>query len=128
MTDDEFLEAFALGRLARWEWTHEAHVRMAYLLFARFGAEEAPEKIKAGIQNYNALRGNPMGYHETTTVAFCKLVASRLPCADWPTFREANRDLLARDVLEKHYSSDLLFSPKAKAEFVAPDREPLPTA
>ena len=126
MTDDEFLEAFACGRLARWEWTHEAHVRMAFLYFTRFGAEEAPARVAAGIQRYNNLRGNPHGYHETITVAFCGLVASRLPGSDWPTFRAENPDLLARDVLEKHYSRDLLFSPEAKAAFVAPDREALP--
>ena len=127
MTDEEFLEAFARGRLARWEWTHEAHVRMAFLYFTRFGQHEALAKISAGIQHYNNLRGNPTGYHETITVAFCRLVASRLPgSGDWQAFRLENPDLLARDVLERHYSRDLLFSSKAKAEFVAPDRDLLP--
>ncbi len=124
MTDDEFLEAFAAGGL-RGQWTHEAHIRMAYLFFVRFGTEEAPAKISKGIQDFNGLRGFPEGYHETITVAFCRLVASRLPSPDWPTFRLENPDLLASDVMEKYYSRDLLFSSRAKTEFVAPDRKPL---
>ena len=32
MTDDEFLVAFEAAAIARKDWTHEAHVRMAWLL------------------------------------------------------------------------------------------------
>ena len=42
------------------------------------------------------------------------------------TERGNDIDLLARDVLEKHYSRELLFSSEARIGLVTPDRDPLP--
>jgi hypothetical protein len=125
VTDTEFLEAFHSGGL-HGQWNHEAHVRMAYLYFVAFGPQEAPVKIAAGIQRFNQLRGFPRGYHETITVTFCRLVASRFGAeADWETFRDAHPELLTMAILEEFYSRERLFSPEAETTFVAPDRKPL---
>jgi hypothetical protein len=141
MTDDEFLTAFETVSLPRKKWTHEAHVRMAWLYLSRHPFPTAVERARLGIQKLNEefkrkarLRCLPSrkttGYHETITVAFVTLIASRLqPNEDFPTFRDRNHDLMDRTLsaLHHHYSPERLSSADARAAFVEPDRQPLPS-
>ncbi|MGC4042485.1 MAG: hypothetical protein QM758_01630 [Armatimonas sp.] len=127
MTDNEFLEAFEATTLPRQLWTHAAHVRMGYLMFQKYGSTEAPTHISTGIRRYNEAKGNPTGYHETITAAFCRLIASRFDSAStWDLFQATHPDLLQPGVLERYYTRELLFSPEARAGFVDPNVEPLP--
>src|SRR5262249_15523329 len=131
MTDDEFLAAFERCTLPRAEWTHAAHVRMAWLYLGRLPFEQALTQIRDGIRRYNATHGSD-GYHETITVAFVVLIRSRMVDAkageDFDGFRVRNPDLLDRrlPVLARHYDSATLSSAAARERFVAPDHEPLP--
>lgn len=150
MTDDEFLCAFERCTISRMGWTHEAHVRMAWLYLTRVPSDgEVFECVRSGIKNLNAafvrqqvarcIRGpikpkekDPRGldgYHETITVAFVTVIASRVvPGEDFAAFRARNPDLFDSKLsaLLKHYSPERLFSSPAKAEFIEPDLEPLP--
>ncbi|HVK06020.1 MAG TPA: hypothetical protein VM490_21300 [Armatimonadaceae bacterium] len=129
-SDADFLAAFEEGTLPRPEWTHAAHLRMAYLYLNGLpNAEMWLPVIRRRIQFYNAAHGNPGGYHETITAAFTRLVADRLrraPCACFADFRNANPDLFeGTTVLMRHYRRETLYSPEARAEFVPPDLEAL---
>jgi len=145
MTDDEFLRAFEECSLTRKEWTHEAHVRMAWLYLTRMDSEkEVFERVRTGIQKLNAAfvtrallscmrqapkNPNLSGYHETITVAFVTVIASRIKSGeDFAAFRERNPDLFDRafPALLKHYSPDRLHSAAARLEFIEPDLDPLP--
>lgn len=129
MTDDEFLAAFEATTLPRPEWTHQAHVRMAWLYLTRLPFAEAVQKARAGIRGYNAAQGNHIGYHDTVTVAFVRLIASRLAAGEgFVAFLERNADLLDRQCppLLRHYSRAKLESAEARAGFVEPDLLPLP--
>ena len=64
MSDAESLSAFEAAAIPRPEWTHEAHVRMAWLYLVRHPQEEALEKVRGGIQRLNAVIGSP----DTTTL------------------------------------------------------------
>jgi len=147
MTDDKFLSAFESCRLARKDWTHEAHVRMAWLYLTRAAGDGAVfARVRSGIQRLNAaftrrqqilcraLPAKPKemptatGYHETITAAFVLLIASRVrPDEDFAGFRDRNPDLFDNTLsaLLKHYSREVLFSAPAKAEFIEPDLAPL---
>lgn len=127
MTDGEFLAAFEACTLPRPAWTHEAHVRMAWLYLARLPAAEAEQRARAGIRRYNASVGSD-GYHETITVAFVRVIAGRVRDGEsFAAFRDREPDLFDRKLtaLHRHYSPDRLKSPEARERFVAPDREPL---
>ena len=148
MTDDEFLRAFEGCTLDRKEWTHEAHVRMAWLCLTRVESDEDVfERVRSGIKKLNAefvyrqqiscarapeKAPDPRGldgYHETVTVAFVTVIASRIrPGEGFTAFRDRNPDLFDRSfpALLRHYSPGRLFSSPAKAEFIEPDLEPLP--
>ena len=147
MSDDDFLTAFEECTLARADWTHEAHVRMAWLYLTRSSSYRAArDKVRDGIKKLNdtfaarviltCMRRKPdgpkprsTGYHDTITMVFVRLVAVRLqPGDDFPAFRERNPDLFDRTfpALLKHYSPGRLYSEEAKAAFIEPDLEPLP--
>ena len=125
MTDEAFLAAFQDTSLPRAQWTHEAHVRMAFLMLSR---GEGLDEIREGIRRYNAAQRSS-GYHETITIAFVRLVQAALvqtPGIDWFAFAQAYPALFPPQVLERHYAPETLRSPEARATFVAPDRQPLP--
>lgn len=153
MTDDVFLTQFENRQIERKDWTHEAHVRMAWLYVARSETYRgARSKVRSGIKQLNAAfiaqqnrpcgatpppepvaepatESKPIGFHETMTTAFVRLVAARSkPGEKFAAFRKRNPDLFDRNLsaLLAHYSPALLFSDAAKSAFVQPDREPLP--
>jgi hypothetical protein len=131
MTDDEFLAAFERCTVPRAEWTHAAHVRMAWLYLGRLPFAQALVQVRNGIHRYNAAHGSD-GYHETITVACVVLIHSRMVDAkageDFDGFRARNPDLLDRrlPILARHYDPATLSSAAARERFVAPDLEPLP--
>ena len=125
-TDDDFLKAFRRNELPPSEWTHEAHVRMAWLYLNRFSFNRALRKIRYGISSYNAAQKKD-GYHETITTAFAHLIQTRLRSRvkeSFAEFRKRNPDLFDRSLspLLRHYSKETLFSAAAKHNFVEPDR------
>jgi hypothetical protein len=148
MSDDEFLRAFEECTLDRTDWTHAAYVRMAWLYLTRIESDaEVFDRVRNGIKKLNAkfvyrqqitcmrrLAKEPDprgldGYHETITVAFVTVIASRIrPDEDFAAFQERNADLFDRKfpALLKHYSPERLYSSAAKMEFIEPDLEPLP--
>jgi hypothetical protein len=151
MTDDEFLLAFEACTITRPEWTHEAHVRMAWLYLSRQPFTEALDRIRRGIRRLNAKigqppithrarswrkrvgrtheNGDPNGYHETITVALTRIIAGRIrPRENYPGFRDHNLDLFDRKLpaLFRYYSVALLWSPEARSRFEEPDLAELP--
>lgn len=147
MTDDEFLAAFEDCTLARKDWTHAAHVRIAWLYLTRTdSAAEVLDLIRSGIQKLNAsfiarLQASGVlpeksldprgldGYHETITVAFVAVIAVRIvPGEDFAAFRDRNPDLFDRSfpALLTHYSPERLYSAAAREAFLPPDLAPLP--
>ncbi|MFM8271583.1 MAG: hypothetical protein ACKODX_04530, partial [Gemmata sp.] len=102
MSDNTFLAKFEDRTLTREEWTHEAHVRMAWLYVTRSGSyRDARSRVRGGIKKLNAAllaRRNapcgatrpaevdanadpaaeprPVGFHETITTGFLRLIAA----------------------------------------------------
>lgn len=133
MTDASFVSAFESCTLPAEEWTHEAHIRLAWLKLDRLPYLAALDHIRRGIRCYNdAVLKKALAYHETITVAYTRLIAderSRLKSGHtFDDFKKANPLLLDRKLgaLLRHYRNETLFSSVARAEFVLPDICPLP--
>ncbi len=136
MNDAELQRRFEDGSLPFAEWTHRAHVRIAYCYLSQHPYPVALERIRAAIQAYNAVHQVPdtpnRGYSETITVAFLRLVAAamrtngELTPATSEAFCDAHPQLLIKGVLQRFYSPEQLMHPRAKAEFIEPDLEQLP--
>jgi hypothetical protein len=133
--DDQLLLQFEQGTLPKDQWTHTAHVRVAYSYVQRYGTAHAMERMRSGIRALNSVHGTKdtptSGYHETITQAWIRVLG-----ALWDGCEE--RDSASRNLFQKHpelaqsnllsryYSRELLMSSVARVQFVAPDRAPLP--
>jgi len=125
--DDNFLQSFEECSLGAKCWNHTAHLRMGWLVLEKSTSfEEALERIRNGIMRFNSSK-NSIGYHETITVAFARLIDSRRKVNDdWTIFADRNSDLFEKNCLEKFYSPEVLSSEKARKIFIEPDRCALP--
>jgi len=118
------------------EWTHETHLVVGTWHVARLGPDAALARLRAGIRALNAAHGtensDTRGYHETITRVYVRLIDAFLrarapnePLDDSVAALLAG-PLAAREVVLRHYSRPLLFSPAARRGWVEPDLEPLP--
>lgn len=108
-------------------------MKVGYLYVRAGSLDEAIDRMRSGIQSYNAAHADRVrtGYHETLTVAFLHLITdafartpSEVQSAD--QFCDANPELLDRDILDRFYSREVLFGDAARRSFVPPDRKSLP--
>lgn len=131
--DAELWRAFTSSTLAASAWTHEAHIRTAYLFLQRFPFDEAHLRLRAGIIRLNERHGliesGTRGYFETLTRAWLVLVAQaqrRSLSATSHALLERHPELLDRNLPLRHYSKELLATVRARSIFVAADLTPLP--
>jgi hypothetical protein len=120
--------------LPRPEWTHHAHLTVAFWYLSRTPEAEALGLIRDGIQAYNAAVGVPTtptgGYHETITRFYVWLVHDYLERAG-----NAEAPLVLLNALLatrgdkslplRYYSRERLMSPEARYGWLEPDLEPL---
>ena len=134
MDDAELLERFERCTLTPAEWTHRAHLKVAYLHLRQYGPEDALERMRAGIQRLNATHQVPeaidRGYHETVTRAWLQLIWVTLceygPGETADAFFDEQPQLYTKRVLRFFYSRDRIMSPEAKYGWVEPDLTSLP--
>jgi hypothetical protein len=128
--DRDFLARFEDCSLPESEWTHLAHIRVAWLCIALSTAGEALDRVRRGILAYNTrVLGRPEMYHETVTIAFATLVGNRMRRGEsWDGFSRRIDDLLDKNspILLRYYSKSRLFSTEARSRFLDPDLEALP--
>lgn len=134
MTDAEHLRRFEDHSLPHEQWTHRAHLKVAYLYLQQFSFAETLERLRIGIKAYNAAHGiqdTPTGgYHETLTQVWLQLVHATLrqfgPAETADAFFDAQTQLSSKRTPLLFYSRDLVMSAEAKQAFVVPDLAPLP--
>jgi hypothetical protein len=131
MDDREFQAAFSAGAYAPADFSHRAHVRLAYVYLAGSDPERALPAMRAALVNYLAHQGIPASkYHETLTRAWILAVHHFMhrtePCASADEFIDRNPVLLDSRIMLTHYSAGLLFSEAARGRFLEPDLDPIP--
>jgi hypothetical protein len=137
MTDAELLNQFESLTLPFDQWTHRAHVKVAYMYLLKHPFPEALIKLRTGIKAYNAANNRPdgpnTGYNETTTHALAHLICAVMraygktfPVNSADEFCDKHPQLMTHYVLRFFYSPAQRMHPLAKAQFVEPDLAPLP--
>ena len=124
MTDEEFLCAVEMCELPPVDFSHEAHVRVAYLCLRDADFADALARIRRLLRAYVAHLGKADRYHETITVA-CAALIQQAMCergdgGAWPAFARENSELLRSDLLSRFYAQAQLNSPIARRIFVLP--------
>lgn len=131
--DLDFLRDFEACRVSPKDFDHAAHVRLAYIYLCEHSVEAATERMKEALLRFLGHLGvGPGKYHETITRAWIMAVAHFMrrsePCASADAFMAGSPQLLDSKIMLTHYSAELLFSPEARASFVAPDIQEIPKA
>ncbi|HUB25945.1 MAG TPA: hypothetical protein VL992_10995 [Tepidisphaeraceae bacterium] len=137
MDDAQLLEQFENLTLPFSQWTHRAHVKVAYLYLRKHPFPEAMDRIRTGIKAYNKANNRPdgprEGYNETTTHALAHLICAVMraydkthPVATADSFCDMHPQLMSQYALRFFYTVQRRSDPRAKYEFVEPDLTPLP--
>ncbi|MGD9630692.1 MAG: hypothetical protein AB7V18_15755 [Pyrinomonadaceae bacterium] len=124
----ELLRLFETGTISRDDWRHAEHLVVALCYLTDRPLDEATDKMRSGIFNLLGAFGvdlsKEMPYHETLTVFWMRTAyAFTLMTAELPLYERANRiiDAFDKDYPLRFYSKELLFSDRARAEYVEPD-------
>ncbi len=128
LSDERFIAQFELTTLDPAEFNHLGHIRLCWLYLNQYTEDVAIDRVAKGINAYATSLGAPDKYHQTITVALCKIISKRREkqkSAHWLVFCEQNQDLIfnAKALLKHYYSEKLISSEGAKRQFIAPDRK-----
>lgn len=137
MTDAEFIAQFEARILPFEQWTHRAHVKVAYLYLRKYSFDEALARVGTNIRAFNAANNIPSsptsGYNQTTTHAMLHIIAAVMsayekthPVNTADEFCDMHPQLMSKHILRLFYSPARRMDPRAKDEFVPPDLADLP--
>lgn len=129
----QLVAGFEGGTLPPTAWTHEAHLSVGLWYLMEYGLDVALCKIRPGIITYNLASGGENtadgGYHETLTLFWMRIL--RRFVEEWGAgqpYEAVRQALLASPFADKglplqYYSRELLFSARARGQWVEPDRK-----
>ena len=115
LSNTEFIQQFEDCTLNPELFTHEAHLRLAWIYIQKYGIETAIEVIRKQIQEYAISLGASEKYHETITVASIKAVSFFIKKSESKTFESfinENKQLKTnfKQLLATHYTTDIFNS------------------
>lgn len=129
LTDGEFKEQFQNGTFQPASFTHEAHLRLAWIYIRQYGIDKAVEQVRLHLQKFVALHGASDKYNETVTVASIMAVYHfmlRSQAQNFNDFIAENQGLKynLKELLLTHYDTNIFADTKAKREFLEPELLP----
>lgn len=129
LDDSTFESQFANGTMNPALFSHEAHLRLAWIHIHQYGVQKAIDHISTQIKAFDQLHGDGTKYHETVTVAAIKAVEHfyhkstadnfKAFIDEFPRLKSAFKSLI-----DQHYSWNIFSDEAAKEAYVAPDLEP----
>lgn len=129
LNDDEFEYLFANCLLVPECFSHEAHIRLAWIHVRKYGIDQAVKNVTSQIRIYTAHAGMANKYNETLTVASIQIVRHFMQKSGSQLFEEfisSNPALKHdfRDLISTHYGFDIFNSIEAKQRYLEPDLLP----
>jgi len=131
-SDEAFILKFADCSLDPKLFSHEAHLRLAWIYIKNDGVEAAIEKISSQIKKFAEHHGAYNKYNLTVTVAAIRTVYHYYINSDCKTFIAFIRaypqlKYTFKELLDSHYSMDIFSSEQARKKFIYPDLIPFDT-
>ncbi|MCP9766311.1 hypothetical protein EGI22_00220 [Lacihabitans sp. LS3-19] len=126
LSDEEFSTQFASKILNPEIFTHEAHLRLAWILIKNHGLEKGTELICSQILAFVIPLGAEEKFNTTLTVASMKMVNHFIQKVESDDFLDFIQTFPAlkyefKNLVSKHYSFDILKEERTKKAFVEPD-------
>jgi len=126
LTDSAFESAFSNYTLDPSLFSHEAHLRLAWIHIKKYGVEAAIGNIREQLQGYVKNLGAEDKYHETVTIASIRAVNHFVCQSKTETFSDfikENKQLLDnfKGLLLSHYTTNIFKSELAKQQYIEPE-------
>lgn len=127
----DLVRSFESATISRDDWHHAEHLVVALYYLTQHDLDTAHRKMRDGIMNllvkvFEVDLTKEMPYHETITIFWLRTVADFNDSRNGASLLEKVNEVTSKwdkDYPMKFYSRELLFSDKARAEFVEPDLE-----
>lgn len=129
LTNQEFEEYFKNCTLNSVIFTHEAHLRLAYIHIKKYGLDKAIDNLCTQIPNFDQKFGDGKKFNKTVTIASAQIIyhfINTTNSSNFNDFIEEFPDLKNNflKLLQSHYTLDIFNDKKAKQEYLEPDLLP----
>jgi hypothetical protein len=129
LNDDEFEVSFASRSFQPEVFSHEAHLRLAWIHINKYGIDRAIQNINNQLLDFVNMLGAADKYNQTVTTAAIRAVYHFMLKSSTSSFQEfilENPRLKSqfKDLLFSHYKTDIFKSEKAKREYLEPELLP----
>ncbi len=128
---ESFVKAFQDHSLPKSSWVHKAHFIVGLWYLLHNDLDTTIDQLREDIKSYNASKGvindAETGYHETLTVFYLREIQKFIDSlADKSIRVELFNDIVDSTITAKHhplkfYSAELVYSPKARLNWVEAD-------
>ena len=124
--DDEYEQQFRDCTFKPRLFSHEAHLRLAWIHIRKYGLEQAEINLCEDIIRFANHVGFATKFNRTITIASAKILHHFMSISDADSFDhliEEFPDLLQdfKKVLAQHYSFDIIKNEEARTKYLAPD-------
>ncbi len=129
LSDQQFEKQFQDLTLSPSLFSHEAHVRLAWIHVTRYGADRASENLCHQISRFDRKFGDGTKFNKTVTVASVRAVdhfVKRSASDNFQDFIEEFPKLKnnLKELLASHYSMDVFKDRQARHQYIEPDLAP----
>ncbi len=129
LTDNQFEIRFQNLTLNPALFSHEAHIRLAWIHINRYGLDQAIENICTQIKAFATFHGDADKYNHTVTIAAVRAVYHFMLKVDIDSFSDfitiqPRLKTSFKQLIESHYSSNIFASLQAKKAYLEPDLLP----
>ena len=129
LTNQQFEEKFKNCTLAPILFTHEAHLRLAYIHITKYGLAKAIKNLCKQIEDFDQKHGDGTKFNKTVTIAAVKVVFHFMKKSTFHDFKDLldkfprlKNDFKA--LIKKHYSLNVFIDKMAKQKYLEPDLLP----
>ncbi|TDH26807.1 hypothetical protein EXU57_08325 [Segetibacter sp. 3557_3] len=129
LPDDVLIDSIKDCSLDPAVFTHEAHLRLAWLQIQHHGIDQAIVNVCLGLKQFVLALGAEDKYNETLTVSAVRAVYHfmlKSPATDFRQFITENNRLKQNfpELMGKHYSENIFVAERAKKVYLEPDLLP----
>lgn len=129
LSDSEFEKEFSSCRFNPSYFTHEAHLRLAWININKYGLKIAEENIQDQLRKFVTSVGCSDKYNLTLTLAAIRAVYHFMFKSNSDNFKDFITEFPQlkysfKELMDCHYGFDIYNSHKAKTEFLEPDLLP----
>lgn len=129
LSDREFESQFAKGMFDPKLFSHEAHLRLAWIHVTNYGETIAIQNVSNQLKQFVTIVGARDKYNHTLTVAAVKSVRHFVRKSKSITFQDFINEFPRlkynfKELMAVHYGVDIYHSSDAKVVFMEPDLAP----